>query len=124
MAVALIVFIRAGYAELVSSRVIGTQSPNLARSLLLGGMIYVFPSTILFGRLGLYPFVIPVIRWFNDVLIGLRVQPALKIVLKLSWLALILDFLRLMLFIAFERRIASPESIARAYLRNRQSITH
>lgn len=109
-AVYLIAFIRAGYAWLVSRWVMATRS-IIWMSLLLGVLIYGVPSIILSGRLS--PFVTPLILWVNEVMNGVRVQPVLDTFLRLSLLALILDFPRLILFIAVERRIAGPEAISK-----------
>jgi hypothetical protein len=78
--------------------------------LLSGCLLYGVPSTILVGWLNIHSLINPLFAWSYDVLQGFALPPRLKLLLGLSFQAFVLDFPRLMLFIAVERAIAKFES--------------
>ena len=104
--VGLVVFFRSGFAMLVSDRVMGIRGRRLWVSLVLGGLLYGVPSMMLMDWLGLYSFIGPFFSWSYTVLQEFDIHPWLAGFLGLSLQGLVLDFPRLMLFVAIEWAVA------------------
>ncbi len=110
MIASLMVFFRSGFAVMVSSLVMGVRSGRLWVRLLSGFLVYGVPSMILLDWLTLQSLITPLSTWFNGVLQGFALPLWLSLFLGLSFMAFILDFPRLILFVAVERAIARFES--------------
>ena len=98
--VTLVFFCRAGYVEMVADVVLGVRSRGLLGGLALGCLVYGVPSMILVDALGLSGFITPRFSWLHYSLLGLGLPPGLVFLLGLLAQSLVLDFPRLMLFVA------------------------
>ena len=110
MIVSLVVLFRSGFAVMVSGLVMGVRSGRLWVRLLSGCLVYGVPSMMLVDWLTLHSLITPLFTWSNGVLQGFALPPGLRQLLGLSFMAFILDFPRLMLFVAVEGAIARFES--------------
>ncbi len=110
MVVLLVVFFRSGFAVMVSYMVMGVRSGRLWVGLLSGCLVYGVPSMILVDWLNLHSLINPLFAWSYDVLQGFALPSGLRLLLGLSFMALVLDLPRLMLFVAVEGAIARFES--------------
>ena len=110
MVVSLVVFFRSGFAVMVSDLVMGVRSGRLWVDLLLGCLVYGVPSMILVDWLNLHSLINPLFTWSYGVLQGFALPSGLRLLLGLSFMAFVLDFPRLMLFVAVEGAIARFES--------------
>ncbi len=110
MVVLLVVFFRTGFAVMLSYLVMGVRSGRLWVGLLSGCLVYGVPSMILVDWLNLHSLINPLFAWSNGVLQGFALPSGLRLLLGLSFMALVLDLPRLMLFVAVEGAIARFES--------------
>jgi len=110
MVVLLVVFFRSGFAVMVSDLVMGVRSGRLWMGLLVGCLLYGVPSMIFVDWLNLHSLINPLFAWSYDVLQGFALPSGLRLLLGLSFMALVLDLPRLMLFVAVEGAIARFES--------------
>ena len=110
MVVSLVVFFRSGFAVMVSDLVMGVRSGRLWADLFLGCLLYGVPSMILVDWLGLSGFITPRFAWFHYALLGFGLPLWVVVFLGLFMTSFVLDFPRLMLFVAVEGAIARFES--------------
>ena len=110
MVVLLVVFFRSGFALMMSDLVMGVRSGRLWMGLLVGCLLYGVPSMIFVDWLNLHSLINPLFAWSYDVLQGFALPSGLRLLLGLSFMALVLDLPRLMLFVAVEGAIARFES--------------
>ena len=110
MVVSLVVFLRSGFAVMVSDLVMGVRSGRLWVGLLSGSLVYGVPSMILVDWLGLSGFITPRFAWFHYALLGFGLPLGVVVFLGLFMTSFVLDFPRLMLFVAVEGAIARFES--------------
>ena len=110
MVVLLVVFFRSGFAVMVSDLVMGVRSGRLWADLLLGCLLYGVPSMILVDWLNLHSLINPLFAWSYGVLQGIALPSGLGLLLGLSFQAFVLDFPRLMLFVAVVRTVARAQN--------------
>jgi hypothetical protein len=110
MVVLLVFFFRSGFAVMVSDLVMGVQSGRLWMGLLVGCLLYGIPSMILMDWLGLSGFITPRFAWSHYALLGFGLPLGMVMFLGLLLMSFVLDFPRLMLFVAVEGAIARFES--------------
>jgi hypothetical protein len=110
MVVLLVVFFRSGFAVMVSDLVMGVRSGRLWVGLLSGCLVYGVPSMILVDWLNLHSLINPLFTWSYGVLQGFALPSGLRLLLGLSFMAFILDFPRLMLFVAVEEAVARAQN--------------
>ncbi len=94
-----IIFLRAGYAELVSDKIMGIRQQLSLINLVIASLVYGLPFFTIADRLNLTPLVIPILKWFHGIMITIQLQNWLIFILDLAFSALLTDFPRLMLFI-------------------------
>ena len=100
IAVLLMIIFRSSFAVMVSDLVMGVRGRRLWADLLLGFLVYGVPSMILVSWLNLHGLIGPLFAWSYDVLQGFALPSGLGLLLGMSFQALVLDFPRLMLFVA------------------------
>jgi hypothetical protein len=99
VAIVLIVVLRAGYAELVSDKIMGIRHQLSLNNLVIVSLVYGLPFFTISDRLNLSPFVIPLVQWFDGIMVFFQIQNWLRFIINLAFQALLIDFPRLMLFI-------------------------
>jgi hypothetical protein len=109
--IALTIYFRARYAKMVSDRVMGVGSEKLYMGLLLGGLIYGIPSMFIIDRMNVYSYLGSLLEWLHEPLLSFHAPYALWLALGFLWQAFVLDFPRLMLFIAIEWKLAAQDLI-------------
>jgi len=97
--IVLIILLRAGYAELVSDKIMGIMHQLSLINLVIASLVYGLPFFTIADRLNLTPLVIPILKWFDGIMISFQLQNWLIFILDLAFSALLIDFPRLMLFI-------------------------
>lgn len=97
--IVLIIFLRAGYAELVSDKIMGIRRQLSLNNLVIASLVYGLPFFTISDRLNLTPFVIPLVQWFDGIMMFYQLQNWLIFIINLAFQALLIDFPRLMLFI-------------------------
>jgi hypothetical protein len=94
-----IIFLRAGYAKLVSDKIMGIRQKLSLTNLVIASLVYGLPFFTISDRLNLTSLVIPISNWFHGIMINFQLQNWLIFILDLAFMALLTDFPRLMLFI-------------------------
>ncbi len=94
-----IIFLRAGYAKLVSDKIMGIRQQLSLINLVIASLVYGLPFFTIADRLNLTPLVIPILQRFHGIMISFQLQNWLIFILDLAFSALLIDFPRLMLFI-------------------------
>ena len=94
-----IIFLRAGYAELVSDNIMGIRHQLSLINLVIASLVYGLPFFTIADRLNLTLLVVPISNWFNGIMISFQLHDWLRFILGLAFQALLIDFPRLMLFI-------------------------
>ncbi len=97
--IVLIIFFRAGYAELVSDKIRGIRQKLSLINLVIASLVYGLPFFTISDRLNLTSLVISISNWFHGIMINFQLQNWLIFILDLAFTALLIDFPRLMLFI-------------------------
>lgn len=90
---------RAGYAKLVSDKIMGIRQKLSLTNLVIASLVYALPFFTISDRLNLASLVIPISNWFHGIMINFQLQNWLIFILDLAFMALLTDFPRLMLFI-------------------------
>ena len=107
--IVLIIFLRAGYAELVSDNIMGIKHQLSLINLIIASLVYGLPFFTIADGLNLTPIVISIWKWFDGVMISFQLQNWLRFVLGLAFQALLIDFPRLVLFILVTRTSGGSE---------------
>jgi hypothetical protein len=94
-----IILFRTGYAELVSDKIMGIRHQLSLNNLVIASLGYGLPFFHISDRLNLTPFVIPLMQWFDGIMIFYQLQSGLRFIINLAFQALLMDFPRLILFI-------------------------
>ena len=94
-----IIFVRAGYANLVSDKIMGIRQKLSLTNLVIASLVYGLPFLTVADRLNLTSLVIPILKWFHGIMISFQLQNWLIFILDLAFSTLLIDFPRLVLFI-------------------------
>jgi hypothetical protein len=90
--IVLIIFVRAGYAELVSDYIIGIKHQLSLLNLVIASLVYGLPFFTISNRLNLTTIAITLWKWFDGFLISFQLQEWLRLILGLTFNALLMIF--------------------------------